>query len=91
MTLWQRITREPAAILGVITAGAGLAVLFGLDLSTEQTAGITAFAGVLMVLIRQIVTPASEVAAQLKPGASLPVAGPAATVTDGAPVTVQGV
>jgi hypothetical protein len=88
MTIWQRITREPAAILGLVSAAIGLAVLFGVDLSTDQTAGILTFAGALMVLVRLVTTPSAEVAAQILPGETLAVAGPAAAVANGQPVAV---
>lgn len=64
----QRLMREPNAILGVVVAGLNLAVLFGWDLSAEQIAGINAVAGALVILLRQLVTPAAEVVAQQKPG-----------------------
>ncbi len=54
--LWNR---EPAAILGAVSAGIALAVGFGLNISTEQTGLILAFVSVVIGLItRSQVTPA---------------------------------
>lgn len=89
MTLVQRLSREPNLILGVVVAGLSLLVLFGVDLSTEQMAGIGVFLGAVIALVRFITTPAGEVAAQLKPGNTVPEAGPAAVVPDGTPVSVE--
>jgi hypothetical protein len=88
MTVVQRLVREPNLVLGVLTTGLALAVLFGADLSTEQMAGIGAFVGALIILIRFITTPSSEVVVQEKPSGEL-VAGPAAPVTTGNPVLVD--
>lgn len=55
-TLWGR---EPAVIIGLVQAAIALAVGFGLDLTTEQTAAILAFtAAVLAVVTRSQVSPA---------------------------------
>lgn len=91
MNLWQRITREPAAILGVVTATTGLLILFGVPLTAEQAGGILGFVGALVVLLRFIVTPSAEVAAQRPDPEGPLVAGPASWVTDGAPVVVAPV
>lgn len=88
MTLLQRLSREPNLILGVVTAGLSLAVLFGVDLSTEQMAGIGIFIGAVFALIRFLTTPAAEVVAQLKPGKVVAEAGSAATVPNGTDVVV---
>jgi len=88
MTLVQRLTREPNLILGVVTAGLSLAVLFGVDLSTEQMAGVGLFLGAVIALVRFVTTPAAEVVAQQKPDQDVPVAGPAADVRDGTPVVI---
>ena len=88
MNIWQRLTREPNLILGVITAGLSLAVLFGVDISTEQLAGIGVFVGAVVALLRFVVTPSGEVVAQQKPGEDVPSAGPAAPIEDGTPVVV---
>lgn len=77
MTIWQRIAREPNLILGVLTAGLSLAVLFGVNLSAEQLAGIGTFIGTLVALVRFVSTPASEVVAQKTPDQIVPTAGPA--------------
>lgn len=92
MTIWQRIAREPNLILGVLTAGLSLAVLFGVDLSVEQLAGIGTFVGTIVALIRFVTTPAAEVVAQQSPGQVVPTAGPALDgVENGAAVYVHGI
>lgn len=88
MTLVQRLSREPNLILGVLVAFLSLLVLFGVDITTEQLAGIGVFVGAVIALIRFITTPASEVAAQIVPGNPGAQAGPAAHVEDGTPVGV---
>lgn len=80
-----RITREPALILGVVTSGLSLAVLFGLDLTAEQLAQVGVFLGALMTLVRFLTTPASEVVAQVKPDGSV-VAGDASAAQTGTPL-----
>lgn len=77
-----RITREPALILGVLTSGLSLAVLFGVPLTVDQLAGIGVFVGALIALIRFVTTPAGEVLAQVKPDGEV-VAGAATTITTG--------
>ncbi len=90
MTIWQRIAREPNLILGVLTAGLSLAVLFGVDLTVEQLAGIGTFLGALVALVRFVSTPAAEVVAQQAPGQVVPTAGPALEgVDNGAAVYVH--
>jgi hypothetical protein len=84
-----RLVREPNLVLGVVVTGLSLLVLFGVSLTTDQMAGIGVFLGALIALVRYLTTPASEVVAQLKPGNTLPEAGPASTVPDGTPVKVQ--
>lgn len=81
----KRLSREPNLILGVVTAGLSLLVLFGVDLSTEQMAGIGLFLGAVIALVRFIVTPAAEVVVQEKPSGEL-VAGAASDVDTGATV-----
>jgi hypothetical protein len=88
MTLVQRLVREPNLILGVIVAGLSLLVLFGVDLTGEQMAGIGVFVGAVIALIRFVTTPASEVVAQQKPNEDVPTAGPAADEPDGVPVVI---
>jgi hypothetical protein len=83
-----RVTREPALIVGVVTSGLGLAVLFGLEISLEQTAGIVTFLGALMALVRFLTTPASEVVVQAKPNGDI-VAGAAASAKTGESLTVD--
>lgn len=62
-----RLTREPNLILGVVTAGLSLAVLFGVDISTEQMAGIGIFLGAIIALVRYLTTPTNEVIASKRP------------------------
>lgn len=88
MTILQRLAREPNLILGVVTAGLSLAVLFGVDISNEQMAGIGTFIGAVFMAVRFLTTPASEVVAQLKPGQVQAEAGSAATVPNGTDVVV---
>jgi len=83
----QKVSREPALLVGVVTSGLGLAVLFGVPLSNEQTGGIVVFLGAVMALVRYIVTPSVDVVAQKKPGERA-TAGPAAVAPTGTPVTV---
>ena len=53
--LWDT---EPVLILGAVQAAIALAVAFGIDLTSEQTATIVAFsAAVLSVVARRKVTP----------------------------------
>ncbi|WP_181312454.1 hypothetical protein [Nocardioides campestrisoli] len=88
MTIFQRITREPALITGAVRAVLYSAVLFGLPLTDEQSAGLLlALEAVLVLVTRAVVTPSSEVVAQAKPG-ELPVAGPAANFDNGDRVLV---
>ena len=50
--------REPALVAGAVMALVNLAVLFGVDLTADQIAGInTALAAVLAVVVRRAVTP----------------------------------
>lgn len=84
----NRITREPALVIGVVTSGLGLAVLFGVQLTQDQTAGIVVFLGALMALVRFLTTPASEVVVQAKPNGDV-VAGAAAAVKTGESLTVD--
>ncbi len=85
MNLVKKLSREPNLVLGVVTAALSLLVLFGVDLSTEQMAGIGVFLGALIAVIRFATTPSAEVVLQQKPSGEL-VAGQAADVTTGAPV-----
>ena len=88
MTLTQRLTREPNLILGVLVSGLSLLVLFGVDLTGEQMAGIGVFVGAVIALVRFITTPAAEVVVQEKPSGEV-VAGQAAATPTGTPVVVD--
>lgn len=83
-----KIVREPALVTGVVTAALGLAVLFGIDITKEQVGGIVVFLGAVMALVRFLVTPAAEVAVQVKDGQA--IAGAASTEPTGTPLTVLG-
>lgn len=81
MTLWQRITREPAALLGVATAVVALLVGLGV-ISPELGGSVGAVLGALVVLLRQVVTPSAEVLAQAKPDGTV-IAGRASDIVTG--------
>lgn len=83
-----RVVREPALILGVVTAGLSLAVLFGAPLSAEQIAGVGVFVGALVALLRFVTTPSNEVLAQVKPSGEV-VAGKATTLPTGQALEVD--
>lgn len=85
-SLLRRLAREPAAILGVVTAGLALLIAFGVHLTDIQTGAVVGFVAALFFLLRFLVTPSSEVLAQQTPDG--PVAGDAAAVETGAPVDV---
>ena len=85
MGVVSKISREPALLLGVVTAGLSLAVLFGLDVSADQVAGVGVFLGAVMALTRYLTTPAAEVAAQVRPDGTV-VAGAAASAPTGRPL-----
>lgn len=78
-----RLVREPALLLGVVTTAFGLAALLGLPISEQQIAGVVAFVGALVALLRFLTVPAAEVVVQEKPDGQL-VAGPASVVPTGA-------
>lgn len=80
-----RLVREPALILGVVTAAFGLAALFGLPVTEQQIAGVVAFVGAVVALLRFLTVPASEVVVQEKPDGQL-VAGPASEAPTGTKV-----
>lgn len=93
-----RVAREPNAVLGLVTAGVNLAVIFGWDLTALQIAAVNTVFGALMVLVRQLVVPAAEVVAQQKPDdvtragkaaetgpGAVPVGSPVELVTDQRP------
>lgn len=84
MKVLSKIVREPALLLGVVVAGLGLLVLFGVDLSKDQIGGIVTFLGAVVALLRFVLTPSSEVVAQLKDGEV--IAGAASVAPTGEPV-----
>lgn len=87
MNLLHRIAREPNAITGLIVGAYGLAVAFGLfELTATQVGAATAFGGAVVIALRWLVTPTTEVVVQQKPGETTQTAGPAADVETGAPV-----
>jgi len=64
--LISRLVREPNLILGVVVSGLSLLVLFGVNLSADQMAGIGVFLGAVIALVRFLTTPSSEVVVQEK-------------------------
>lgn len=86
-TVLSRIYREPAAVLTFVSAV--LTVLVFTEVINAEGAGY-AIGGVtaLIGLLRYIVTPASEVEVQRKPGLP-PTAGPASDIKTGTPVDVS--
>ncbi len=93
MTIMQRITREPALITSAVRAVLYCGVLFGLDLTVEQIAGVVlSLEAVLALVTRALSVPASEVVAQQSPDQVIPVAGPALEgVKDGSAVYVHSI
>lgn len=81
MTIWQRITREPALVTSAIRATLYAAVLFGLPLSVEQSAGVLlAVEAILALVTRAVVTPSAEVVATQRPDQPTPVGSNGAAV-----------
>jgi len=88
MSLLARLVREPALIVGVITAVFGLLAVFGVDLTKQQIGAVVTLAGAVMALLRFVLTPSSEVVAQVRDG--VVVAGPAAVEPTGTEVVQPG-
>lgn len=55
----------PGAIMAVVVAGFGLAVLLGVPLSVEQVGGITTFAGAVIALVTVLQRKRSVAAAKV--------------------------
>lgn len=87
MTLLVRVQREPAKLLAFVTAVLAVATLVGV-LPVDLAGPVLAVVAAAVGLLSYVVTPASEVVVQQRPGDAAPVAGPAAAVSTGAPVTV---
>lgn len=87
MKFVQKLVREPALVLGVVTTGLSLLVLFGVDLTGDQMAGVGIFLGAVIALTRYLTTPTSEVVVQEKPNGDV-VAGGAIPVLQGKKVEV---
>lgn len=87
----SKLSRESALVIGVVTSGLGLAVLFDVPLSEAQTGGIVLFLGSVMALSRALTTPSAEVVARREEPGAVPVAGPASPLPDGTPVGVTAV
>lgn len=83
-----RLAREPNLITGLVVAGIGLAVAFGVHITDVQTAALLLFLGAVIALIRFLTTPTAEVVAHTDDNGGA-VAGPASPITDGAPVVVK--
>ena len=59
--LFDRISQEPAVVVGLVQAGIVLGVSFGLDMTETQTAAILAFtAAVLAFVTRSQVSPVQK-------------------------------
>lgn len=71
MKFINKLVREPALTIGVLTAGLSLLVLFGVPLTGDQMAGIGIFVGAVFALTRYLTTPEVEVIAQKKPGGEI--------------------
>jgi hypothetical protein len=89
MSIVQKITRESVLITGLVASVFGMLVAFDVPLNNEQSGSIMAFIGVVMMLLRALVTPSSEVVAAQKPGQDIPQAGPKSPVPDGTDVVVM--
>lgn len=88
----ERVKNNPAVVLTLLAALFGVAAAFGLELTKEQTASITALVTVLVgFLVRAQVTPTRKVGALADdhpgPAGDL-MAGPASDVPTGDPVDV---
>ena len=81
------ITREPALLVGLVSAAIGLALVFGLSLTDEQVGAIMLFLGAVIALLRYVLTPSADVVVQQTPEGK--VAGPASDVVTGQPVAVS--
>lgn len=61
MNIIQRIVREPAALLGLITLGLAAGSIFDLwTLTAQQTEWVLAFVGALILVMRSYVTPTGD-------------------------------
>lgn len=87
----ERLKNEPALITTAVAATIGLLSAFGLSLTAEQTAAITAVAALLAgIVTRQVVTPTRKVGAEdtSVTGPTSLEAGPASDLPAGTPVEV---
>lgn len=87
----ERLKNEPALLTTTVAALIGLASAFGLSLTAEQTAAITAVAALVAGFVtRQVVTPTRKVGAEdvSTTGGPELEAGPASDLPDGTPVEV---
>lgn len=88
MNVLTKLVRQPNLVIGVVTSGLGLLVLFGIDLTEDQTAGIIVFLGAVFALAAYLVTPSSEVVAKVSNGTV--VAGNASSVPTGNVLPLHG-
>lgn len=88
MKFIQRVTRESVLITGLVTAVFGMLVAFDVDLSNEQIGSTTTVIGIVIMLLRSLTTPSSEVVATQKPDQNVPQAGPKSDVANGTDVLV---
>lgn len=89
--IWEKLQREPALLVGLVTAILSLLVSFGIDISDESQAAIVALViAVGAIIIRQSVTPNVSVGAHqddLEPPGHM-VAGDASPIPNDTPVDV---
>ena len=88
MTILTRIYREPAALLGAVTAALGILILLEV-LAPELAGAIVTLVGALVALLRYVVTPAAEVVVQRKAGDRAATAGAASPLPTGTEVVVR--
>lgn len=88
MTFIRRLSRESVLITGLITAFFGVLVAFNVPLTDAQIGSVVGFIGIVMMLLRAITNPASEVVAIQPPGTAVPQAGPASPLPNGTDVAV---
>ncbi len=91
MTVLQRIQREPAKLLALVTALGAVLALLGVPVTPESVAAALALVAALVAVLSYFVTPSSEGLVQAKPDGHdqvKGVAGPAAAQPTGEPVDV---
>jgi hypothetical protein len=66
--MWDRIKNEPALAVNILVAAIGVAVVFGVDITSEQTERLVQLAFAVVAILggavtRALVVPASNVVA----------------------------